>query len=865
MGEKKDEVKFNEQGFLLDFFEETVYHNVDDKGQPYLYPNFVQLTDPSAGIMNRLLVSQNPNILWKLTTAQMALMVPYIAIYKVVNGQQKRFQFDDYTKISDITRSTGRGRGEDVGLISFTWDDHGTNPDNTGMSFEASMKLKFQSFDGLFKTRGGGIKFSDLLVPPGVTRGNKDEALEKVGGANRRIDERDFQIKATLGWSTPDDPGNVVFTNPKTRSSINDTKVSLLLTLYKHELEVNEDGSIELTINYMAAIEGFLRSPQADLLKPFDPLLDEAEANVKARDFTLKRRAETRLAEREFEQKKYAQKPGTNFRAAPLKVMGEKEIAREIADLKQTVATYKAIGDKRIQQQKTEAHARVLKKIEDPTNRRIFWVKINKDQKKLWNDMNSKAYPPSLKPSEKRLMIIDDRKHIKKLILAYGEESDKLEKKRASETEQRDSTLTALNQKLANTPPEERQELIDKFKKNTKPLMVGTNQIINFFYFGDLINAAIEVVKDINKEEFGGEGKAQVIKGTKKSNLIPVDLILGTIDLYNPTSGAVVTVPLCDIPISLKVFQAWFLKNVIEKNTDRFPLATFLRRVCLELITGALSPNYFGAERNSQRTRISTSAFLLQDGVIADGNGFGRIKGADIKRNIYSGQAATMDVSKQQQYYFLYIGGNLNQTLQGERTEDEPRGIFHAFIGKSDGIIKRVSFKRTDLPGQKEAKILDSKKAAQRNLLFSDFYNADITMFGNSIFKPGMLIFIDPTAMGIGKPVKKKSLIINSPASQLGLGGYFRIIKVENSIEAAKFETSLNLMAETPLHAIQKVEITEAKTSTDALAKAGRPPIKHSSLETAKTNNAKLAANEKAGNAGANTPAGMGGGGMTME
>ena len=846
MVQKQDEVKFNEQAFLLDFFEEVVFHNVDEKtSQPFIYPNFIQLIDPSAGIINELLVSKNPNVLWKLTTAQMALLVPHIAIYKIVNGQQKRFYFDDYTKISDITRSTGRGRGEDVGLVSFTWDDTGTNPDNTGLSFEASMKLKFQSFDGLFKTRIGGIKFADLLVPPGITRKDQTEIEEKIGSTHRRVDERDFQIKVVVGWSTPEDPGNVVFTDPKIRSNINDTKISLLLTLYKHEINVNEDGSIDLTIDYMAAIEGYLSSPRTDLLKPFDPVVDEALSMAEARDHTLKSSAKKRLEKAKFLLQKYK---GGVHNARPLDVPNDKELEKEIANLESTQKTFQGIIDKRVQQVKTEAHARLLKHIE--AKQRIFWVELNPAQIRLWNDMNSIAYSPGMKPSDKRLKSIEDRSHAKGLIKAYGENTKELNKKRAAETAKHD-ILSDLNKELAKLPPEERQEAIDKFKTTAAagPLMVSNNRIVNFFYFGDLIDAAIEVIKDINKPEFMGGSAAgtSVVKGKKSTNSLPIDLLLGTIDLYNPDDpGKVVTVPLSDVPISLRIFQAWFLKNVIEKNVERFPLANFLRRVCTELITGALSPNFFGSERPSQRTRLSTSAFLLQEGVIAEGKGYGRISATSINRNIYSGQAATLDITKQQQYYFLFIGGNLNQTLNGDRKKDEPRGIFHAFIGKQDGIVKRVSFKRTDIPGQKEARILDSKNAAQRNLLFSDFYNADITMFGNSIFKPGMLIFIDPQALGIGRPAKNSKLIANSQASQLGIGGYFRIIKVENSIEAAKFETTLNLIAETPLHSIQPVQLTIKKTGTDAIAQSKVPPITHTSLERSKEDKVAAAAKKKA-------------------
>ena len=121
--------------------------------------------------------------------------------------------------------------------------------------------------------------------------------------------------------------------------------------------------------------------------------------------------------------------------------------------------------------------------------------------------------------------------------------------------------------------------------------------------------------------------------------------------------------------------------------------------------------------------------------------------------------------------------------MRGVEKDDKQIGIFHAFVGSDRGIIKKVSFKRTDLPYQRESRILGAKDSANTNLLFSDHYNADISMIGNPIFKPGMLIFVDPSAMGISRPAKKINQIANSPASQLGIGGYYMITKVDNIVE----------------------------------------------------------------------------------
>ena len=59
-------------------------------------------------------------------------------------------------------------------------------------------------------------------------------------------------------------------------------------------------------------------------------------------------------------------------------------------------------------------------------------------------------------------------------------------------------------------------------------------------------------------------------------------------------------------------------------------------------------------------------------------------------------------------------------------------------------------------------------------------YNADLSLVGNSIFKPGMFIYINPSISGLGD-IRMK----NSIARRIGLGGYYLITKVSGQIDAA--------------------------------------------------------------------------------
>ena len=65
-------------------------------------------------------------------------------------------------------------------------------------------------------------------------------------------------------------------------------------------------------------------------------------------------------------------------------------------------------------------------------------------------------------------------------------------------------------------------------------------------------------------------------------------------------------------------------------------------------------------------------------------------------------------------------------------------------------------------------------------------YNVDIEMFGNSIFKPGMMLYVDPMMVVSAAPGATFDAIRG-----MGIGGYYTVIKVSSAIESGKFSTDV--------------------------------------------------------------------------
>lgn len=98
--------------------------------------------------------------------------------------------------------------------------------------------------------------------------------------------------------------------------------------------------------------------------------------------------------------------------------------------------------------------------------------------------------------------------------------------------------------------------------------------------------------------------------------------------------------------------------------------------------------------------------------------------------------------------------------------------------------MKQANFKRVDQPGLREAKSLGKETLFLGQ--FRDRYNADLTLFGNNIFTPGMLVFITPS-VEIGNPADPDSF-----SEITGIGGYYTVISVNSRITQGEYMTTLD-------------------------------------------------------------------------
>jgi hypothetical protein len=137
-------------------------------------------------------------------------------------------------------------------------------------------------------------------------------------------------------------------------------------------------------------------------------------------------------------------------------------------------------------------------------------------------------------------------------------------------------------------------------------------------------------------------------------------------------------------------------------------------------------------------------------------------------------------------YYIIYDKNIQDYKPTNNRQKDAEQGIYWYTYGQDYGLIKSINFSRIDTPYLKEAKSVGKKTFFLGQ--FRDLYNAQLTMIGNNIYYPGMLLHITPSVEASSIPSAD-----NPNFSQItGIGGYYFVVKVESSISEDGYETKLS-------------------------------------------------------------------------
>ena len=833
-------IEFNEQAFLWDHI--GYIHNDHAHGSKdaptdrsdefvlplrgyegaHRYKNFIQLTSDDPSTTNNKLWGFGADSLNDLTTAQLSSLMPFMRIYKVIEGEDGKpkhidFPFNKFTTMQSILDSK-ENRGTDAGLIGIDWEDTGQTPAESGLSFKGQIQLRFQSLEGIFKERmvdGEKISFGDLLYLKGALGRSSDPSkdidqlapgwyigseLEPSQNCPKVVES----INMEIGWTIPDSPElNLEKNNLKDALKL--LRRTYTLTIFNQEIDITDNGDVGLRLDFTAGIDGRSLSTMSDLLQlDVNNLSDNDDtdfkiAELRGEQFGLEEKISdsTQQQRREKAKKKAATNKVTKKRI-------QKRIDKSIEQQKEYQAKIKTL-DAEIS---SVAFSRLLTTINTGINKdgtsRVKHINLTKDAINIYKhilDAAARKYKEGKTANDER------KKQILDLIRTVREEHhvDML-------GELPENWLGGLNKNIPNpaslpdktpTPNNvdpKQKEGSSPFSQKLTPQTTNGTYTIHYVFLGDIIEAAMSILYDpriTTKNALGRKkaGKCPIVKEAIK-------VILGPFTFPDPWSGESEKRDLADIPVSLSYFNAWWYNKAIGKNRKNYFLRTFLSDLCRELLNNVVSPERYGGMPGKpplfQVTPYTCpkSHPLNKEWKNSPGKPKPRMKISDLMK----GGRHRYEPGYQSEFSdWLYLYGtnaDMSRTshFNGNMEEDAKIYLPHFFTGANKGIIKSIKFQKTKLPGMTEAMIAraynqNEGKKIKSNLIFTSRYDSTVTLFGNPAYKPGMYIYIDPRSMGIGLGSNFRDRVEND----LGIGGYYLIYRVKHKISDGEYTTELQV------------------------------------------------------------------------
>lgn len=728
-----------------------------EKNKDEVYPHFTIMEGPSFDVLSKIHNTKFAKKLFNISPAQLALLVPKILFFKVEEDAEGTMidipmPFRTHLNSDSLNKMTAEreGRGDDVGLKSFSYEFQGSYYAILGRSVRTKTVLYFSDIKNIVSenllvtgcgTKKGYASFSDLFIRS--VRGN--------GCFNGKMlpiefNPDYFRMKVIMGWSVP--PKNELF-DDELMMAIENSSIVLFLDVIKYELTFNQDASVELTIEHIGAIENIVNSTLTNIL-------------MLSNDFE---EAMARLQEDEF---------------------------------------------KRLDEKK-EGH---LKIIDDKTTIKVDQSEAKKATEFVISTFVPIATIPSMPPFtkienqnnisyiEKGYQYIVDLAHQKSRIFSVNIPKDKFAQMRAdlkyidvlSEAEADDGANKLTIEKIKQKYKDDYLKVLESELKsgtisitNSMSLFdveTSTSHNILFMYFGDILEAVLNNLYEKHLDQF------------LKNNITII------------TGEFINGINLADIPIRLSDFENWFREKIIKPRLRKYNFKNFFNDIVNDLLIPTINGSCFGI---IDQFRVSTDIFAMpqingksiftpSNTIVASqnftqnaigvkpeivSNGRININNVNQFKNINSLFSLIPYKSNKNIEHVVFI-----YTCQGNKSNRFPNidvdfddGIYHFFIGKDNGLIKNISFNATS-----NAYLPESRAEHDGDFLASQIierYSCSIEMVGNTLFKPGMMFYINPTFLG---DIATKKM---SRSRRLGFGGYYFINKVSTKYSDSKYTTQL--------------------------------------------------------------------------
>ena len=841
---KERAARWQDQCFLIEGWKpitdkfQTCKADLDTSG----YENVIPILGKSSDVVSLLANRENANLFFSLSPAQLSMLVPsirlFIVRYKQIKTKEGRevvvedndpqeLYLDDFTERSLVEEiMTGKkGRANAVGLESFSYEFDGKDPATTESLIKANLKLIFTSFDRLLDKQDNGAKFLDLMLRTkemisqsrtakvAKDRDNiynkckEEENADKSETDDTLIFNTDHRkIKASVGWALP--PGDLFFQlfpeDIQSRVDSNfkrnvvrlfeELKLNLFLEMTTYDIDFRNDGKVELSIDYRAAIEGELNRPEANI---FFQLERETKKINAAKNRRITEASKARKAK--LDRIESAKKKGDK---ATEKQKEDQKAAVEAAGVEIRTAERKAAAV--IQNQRLFWYSYFQDALE--STQRLIEVTVTDEALKLWKGDRNFSAPDGQGDAEAET---DAEEGGSKGAISSGEILKVILDGNGSETKYGKfrlvndgmSTKVVANAPTTAAGKENSKALagakgaqhIDKdkdAKEDEQKIKQQQNQVLTdagqsagqrkiyFTFLGDILDVAMKFLNDINLSQTSRK---------------PVRLITSQVTFSDPSTlvrgrQKRASLNIADIPVSFDEFVLWFYNNVVKPGRTNYPVMEFIKDVMTNLVFQAFGYNCIGGAPSVvpilnhtlfDAPKISGGMAQPLKEPLIPGKRYNTLKALRAAKDKMD---FTLTRGPEDVANYLIIHGSGRSFVNknaGNIEQDERDGIYHFGLGLNRGILKEIKFKGNTLAYATETRVIEENQSGIEQLF--EKFDATVDLYGCPIFRNGQYLYLDPATMGVSSDI----------ARAIGLGGYYVIYNVSGQLNRSNYTMDL--------------------------------------------------------------------------
>lgn len=741
----------------------------------------------------------NFDLLLNATSPQLSCLVPMVRIYKQYstnNGKNvlnlelpliQQYEIEDMQTIFKDKNSRGGG----VGLRSVNMRNIGGGSGLTPATseiYDLDLDLVFADFSELIKLRYTYQPTKEDMeagfIRPIEVR-YSDLFHKRIKDSSNLDQLENFRIKIVLGWYVP--KNTPTFIEQSFIDEIENMQQEFYLTFTKHNIDFDERGVTTLKMNFKTYLDASINRPDENnlLFDPFgDPLSGKDDRKQKL-----------------DERKKYIEKLSD-----PNITDNEKNKIQEL--LKKLEEEITKLSKPMLE----EKYRRFINNIYDKN--KIYFTFLEYEDYKNYESLINTI-------SERKKSYIEDQKELEQLV----ESTSRVKSYNSSVNQLKDSSQANT---LSKIPSFDQKDFSKQFGneliKTSKEVdnLINLNfrledkKLIPFFYLGDLIDSVLE------DGVFGNgkfiDKKLKVMLGpmyfydfgdiTKDSLILPLQGVENKNDskksIKFSSKGKIINI--ADIPISLNLYQQWFIEEIVNKGTVILTFDAFMKSILENLIRTALTNNVYPWAPSQPSTITAKQVIFTKNDEKwineEDNTDYTREHFLKNNNSLYMKNKFNTNEELDYLYYVTAVNMAANR-FNSNYEEDIKIGVRHLYFQNENGFVKNIKFSKQTNPYLEAHSIVTAGSNVTLNLM-TGVYNAKVSMFGNSFFRVGEYVYIEPTIGSIG--VRDNNVKIDNQfsekfdqlsasqfAKKLGIGGYYMVTKVDSKIGIAEYDTEVQL------------------------------------------------------------------------